>query len=173
MIWEFIEQFFDEIGFTDTTQTLFDTATLLGFIPEEELALGKLFLLGLGTLDWLKGIGVEPSVPRLGGNGHGCRRKILNLLQLEVEMFGFYGQIGHVGLAATRMAGDEVRDDLLVQSFLAIDTVEDALELVELLERRLAHQCQHMVGSMLWSHFQTTADMILNQFAGVLHSGLV
>ena len=91
MIWEFIEQFFDEIGFTDTTQTLFDTATLLGLIPEEELALGKLFLLGLGTLDWLKGIGVEPRVPRLGGNGHGGRRKILNLLQLEVEMFGFYG----------------------------------------------------------------------------------
>ena len=170
---EFVEQFFDEFGFADTAQTLLDATTLFGLIPEKILALGKLLLLALGALDRFEGIGVVARIPCLGGDGHGRGREVLNLFKLEVEMFGDDSQLGHIGLTASGMAGDEVGDDLLVEMLLAIDAVEDALELVELLERRFAHQRQHMVGSVLWSHLQASADVILDQFAGVLHSGLV
>ena len=50
------------------------------------------------------------------------------------------------------MAGDEVRDELLVEMLLAVDAVEDALELVELLERRFAHQSEHTVAGVLRCH---------------------
>ena len=55
-------------------------------------------------------------------------------------MLGDDSQLSHVGLRATWVAGDEIGDDLLVEMLLAIDTVENAFELVELLERGLAHQ---------------------------------
>ena len=71
------------------------------------------------------------------------------------------------------MAGDEIRDELLVETFLTIDAVEDALELTELLERWLTHQLENMVGCMLWSHLQTSANMACNQFARVLLCSLV
>ena len=43
------------------------------------------------------------------------------------------------------MAGDEVGDNLLVEVLLAIDAVEDVLELVKLLERWFAHETEHVV----------------------------
>ena len=170
---ELIEQFFDELGFTNTAQTLFDAPTFLGLVPEEILALSQFLLLALGTLDGFEGIRVIARIPCLGGNGHGCRCKILNLFKLEIEMFGDDSQLSHVSLPATWMAGDEVGDDLLVEMLLTVDAVEDTLELVELLERWLAHQLQYMVAGMLGSYLQASADMVLDQFAGVLHSGLV
>ena len=65
------------------------------------------------------------------------------------------------------MTGNEVGDDLLFQSFLAVDAVKLSLEFIELLERRLAHQSQHMVAGVLRSDLQSTADMAGNEFAGV------
>ena len=88
-------------------------------------------------------------------------------------MLGDDGQFGHVGLAAARVAGDEVGDDLLVEVFFAVDAVEEALECVELLERRLAHESQHMVGGMLWCHLQATADVSGDEFARVGLGSLV
>jgi hypothetical protein len=133
-------QFADKFGFANTSQTLFDTPTFFRLIPEEVLALGQFLLLALGTLDRFKGIGVVARIPRLSGDSHGRRRKVLNLFELEVKMLGDHSQLGHIGLRATRVAGDEIGDDLLVEMLLAIDAVEDALELVELLERRLSHK---------------------------------
>ena len=68
---------------------------------------------------------------------------------------------------ATRMRRYEVRNNLLVQVLLAIDAVEDALELFKLLERRLAHKHQHTVAGMLGGNLQTTADMVADKFASV------
>lgn len=65
------------------------------------------------------------------------------------------------------MTGNEVGDDLLFQSFLAVDAVKLSLEFIELLERRLAHQSQHMVAGVLRSDLQSTADMAGNEFACV------
>lgn len=69
-------------------QTLLNASAFFGFIPEEVLALGQLLLWGLGTGDGLQGVRVVARVPRLGGNGHGRWRKVLNLFELEVEMLG-------------------------------------------------------------------------------------
>ena len=145
-------QLLDEVWTTNAAQTLLDATTLLGFIPEEILALGQLVALCLGTLDGLKGIRIVARVPRLGRYRHRRGRKVLHLLQLEVELLGLDGQLSHISLRTTRMAGDEVGDNLLVQVLLAIDAVEDALEVVELLERGLAHQVKHAFAGMLRCH---------------------
>ena len=133
-------QLVDELGFANTSQTLFDTPTFFRLIPEEVLALGQFLLLTLGTLDGFKGIGVVARIPRLSGYRHGGWGKVLNLFELEVKMLGDDSQLGHIGLRASWVAGNEIGDDLLVEMLLAIDTVKDALELVELLERGLTHQ---------------------------------
>ena len=85
---ELIEQFFDKLGFSYTTQTLFDSPTFLRLIPEEILTLGQFLLLALGTLDGFEGIGVIAGIPRLGGDRHGRRSEVLNLFELEVEVLG-------------------------------------------------------------------------------------
>ena len=146
---------------------------LLGLVPEEILPLGLLLLRTLGTLDGLQRIGVVACVPHLGGNGHGRGGKVLYLFEMEVKPLGQYCQFGHVGLGASGVAADEVGDDLLVQSFFAVDAVEEALEFVELREGRLAHQVEHMVAGMLRSYFQPTADVSRYQLARVLGSSAV
>ena len=72
----------------------------------------------------------------------------MHLFELEVETLGDDGKLGHVLLAASGMAADEVRDDLLAQATLAVDAVEDTLEVAELLEGRFAHELEHGVGHM-------------------------
>ena len=59
---------------------------------------------------------------------------------MEVQLFGDDSQLRHILLLAAWVGGDEVGDDLLVQVLLAVDTVEDAFELIELLERGFAHE---------------------------------
>ncbi len=53
---------------------------------------------------------------------------------------------------------------MLAQPRLRINPVEDCFEFFEELERRLAHHCQHRVGGVLRSHFQTSGDVVANQF---------
>ncbi len=50
------------------------------------------------------------------------------------------------------MRTDEVRNDLLVKTFFLVDLVEDALELVEEVERWLAHELQDLRTCMFRSH---------------------
>ena len=163
----------DEVWTTNAAQTLFDATTLLRLIPEEILALGQLVTLCLGTLYGFQRIGVVTRVPRLGRYRHGCGREVLHLFQLEVELLGLDSQLSHIGFRTTRMAGDEVGDNLLIEMFLTIDAIEDALEVVELLERRFAHQVKHALAGMLWCHLQASADVARNQFAGIFHGRLV
>ena len=146
-------QLVDELGFANTSQTLFNAPTFFRLIPEEVLALGQFLLLALGTLDGFKGIGIVTRIPRLSRDCHGCGGEVLNLFELEVEMLGDDSQLGHIRLRTPWMAGDEIGDDLLVEMLLAIDAVEDALELVELLERGFAHEVQHAVAGVFRSNF--------------------
>ena len=143
------------------------------FVPEEILALGQLLSLRMGREDGLQRIGVETGIEHLGSHRHRGRCEVLNLFQFIAHLTGNGSQIGHVSLRASRMAGDEVGDNLLAQSFLAVDAVEDALELIELLERWLAHQFEHVVAGMFRSHLQSSADMSAYEFTRVLHSCLV
>ena len=53
---------------------------------------------------------------------------------MEIESFGDDRQLSHILLMTAGMRTDEVRDDLLVESFLLIDAIEDALELIEQVE---------------------------------------
>ena len=91
----------------------------------------------------------------------------MHLFELEVETLGDDGKLGHVLLAASGMAADEVRDDLLAQATLEVDAVEDTLEVAELLEGRFAHELEHGVGHMFGCHLQSSADMTLDELACV------
>lgn len=92
----------------------------------------------------------------------------MHLFQLEVQPLGDDSQFCHVFLPASRVGRYEIRNELLAQVFLAVDTVKDTLELMKLLEGRLAHQMEHPVRSMFGSHFQSSADMAADKFAGIL-----
>ena len=142
-------------------------------IPEEILALGLLLLRCLGREYGFQRIGVEARVPHFGSHRHGCRREILNLLQMESQLAGDVGQLGHILLTASWMAADEVRNDLLVEVLLATNAVELSLELIKLLERGFAHELQHTVAGVLGCYFQPATDMASDEFTGVLLSGTV
>ena len=146
---------------------------LVLFIPEEILPLCQLLVLCMGCEYGFERIGVVASIEHLSRDGHGCGGEVLHLFQLVAHLTRQMGQLSHVALMTTRMAGDEIRDELLVETFLTIDAVEDALELTELLERGLTHQLEHTVGCMLGCHLQASADMTCDQFACILLSGLV
>ena len=149
-------EFGDEVGATNAAQRLLNATTFFGFVPEEELALGQLLLGRLGAEYGLQRVRVVTCVPCLGGIGKWCRRKVLYLLEMEIETLGDDCQFGHILLLTARMAGDEVGDDLLAKTLLAINTVEDALKLVELLERGLAHEVEHTVAGVLGGYLQTS-----------------
>ena len=117
-----------------------DVLAFGGFVPEEELALGKFLLGRFGREDGFEGVGMEACVPCFGGYGHGGRREVLHLFELEVEVFGQDCQFCHVFGGATGVGTDEVGDDLLAQVLAAVDVVEDAFEVVEKAERGLAHE---------------------------------
>lgn len=151
----------------------FDGSTLVGLIPEEELTLGKL-LVGCPCAEHrLKCIRVKARIPRLCGHSHRGRREVLYLFQVEIEPFGNDGQLGHIGFLTSRMRTNEIGNNLLAQVFFPIDSVEDALKLLEQPERRFAHEHQHLVGCVFWSHFQSAAHMLAYQFAGVFAGSLV
>ena len=87
---------------------------------------------------------------------------------MEIEALGDDRKLRHVLLTTAGMRADEIRDYLLTQVFLGVDAVENLLELFKERERRLAHEPQHTIRRVLWSHLQTAADMFANQLAGVL-----
>ena len=170
--WTSIE-FWDEVSASDTAQTLFYATSFLGFVPEEILSLGELFMLALGTEHGFECIGIIARIPSFGSYRHGGRREVLYLFEMEVELFGDDSQFGHILLLACRVAADEVGDNLLAQVLLVVDTIEDTLELIELLERGFAHQFQHALAGMLRGHFQASAYVSADQFACIFLCGLV
>lgn len=128
-----------QVWSSDTAQALLDTPSFLRLVPEEVLSLGQLFLLALCTEDGLQRVWVIASVPGFRRVGHWRGGEILNLFQMEVKVLGDDSQFGHVLFTASRMAADEVGDNLLIEILFTVDAVELALELIELLERGLAH----------------------------------
>jgi len=130
----------NKVAAPDAAQALLDMLPFLGLIPEEILPLGLFLLRSLGAFHRFQRVRVVAGVPRLGRDGHGRGSEVLHLLKLEVEALGEHRQFGHIGLGTARVAGDEVGDELLAQTLLAADAVEAALEVVELRERRLAHE---------------------------------
>ena len=92
---------------------------------------------------------------------------------MEIQSFGDDRQLSHVGFLAAWMTADKIRYELLAHVLLAVDTVEDAFELLELLEGRLSHQIEHLVGSVFRRHLQSSAYMFADQLAGILPCCLI
>ena len=142
-------------------------------VPEEILALSQFLLLRMGCVNRLQSIGVVTRVEHLRRDGHRGGGKVLHLLKTIAHLTRNLCQLSHVSLRTTRVTGNEVGDNLLVEAFFAIDSVKLALEVEELLEGGLAHEHQDVVGSVLRSHFQTSADVAGDEFASVLTGSLV
>ena len=106
-------------------------------------------------------------IPCLGSNRHWGRREVLHLLQMEVQTLGDDRQLCHVFLRASRMATDEVRDDLLAKVQFIVDLVEYLLEIVELGERWLAHDVQYTVARVFRGNLQPATDVLGYQLAGI------
>ena len=66
------------------------------------------------------------------------------------------------------MAGNEIRDKLLIQMLFFIDLVEFFLQFDEHVELGFAHQLQYGIAGVLWGHFQSTADVSCDQLAEIL-----
>lgn len=159
-----------QIGTADTTKFSLYIPPFFGFIPEEELPLGKFFLRALGAEHGFKRIGVIASIPCFGAHGHGGGGEVLHLLKMEVEPFGGNGKFCHIFFCAAWMATDKVGDDLFAQLLLFVNLVKDALELLKLTERRFAHQVEHLVAGVFRSNLETAAYMMADEFARVLTS---
>ena len=89
-----------------------------------------LFLLfgGAGDIDRLAGIGVDAGLEHRGGEGHGCRSEVLNLLGTVMHLLRLVGEVLHRLLGTAGMGRDEIRDELLVQPGFLIDTQEELPE---------------------------------------------
>ena len=154
-------------------QLALDALALLRLIPEEEHALGQFLAGRLRTENGLHGVGVVACIPHLGADGHRGGGEVLYLFQLEIKSLGGDGQVHHVLFPASWVAADEIGDNLLAETFLAVDVVEKALELLELLERGLPHEVEHLVAGVFGGYLQSAAHMAANEFAGVFaHGGI-
>ena len=116
---------------------------------------------------------METGIPGFGGHGHRCRREILYLFQMEIQFAGDDSEFCHVFFRTSGMAAYKIRYDLLAQIEFPVQLVEDILELVELLERRLPHEIKHPVTGMFGSYFQASADMPCDEFARIGSGALV
>ena len=160
-------QLVNQIFSSYPSQFIDDISPFFGFVPKEELTLCQFLALGLGTEYGFQCIGVETSVPCFGSNGHGGRSKVLYLFQMKVQTLGDDGKFRHVFFLAAGVAGDKVGDELLSQTFFAVDTVEYLFELSELAEWRFAHDAEYLFRGMLRRNFKAAADMADYEFAGV------
>lgn len=142
----------DEVGAADAAQLAFDVGSLFRFVPKEELSLCQFLAWSAGTEDRLESIGIETRVPHLCADGHWCWREVLHLFKFEVQTFCNGSKLSHVLFSTAWMATDEVGDDLLAQVLLPVDALEDFAELPKLVKRRLAHELQYAVRSVLRGH---------------------
>ena len=145
-------EFVQKVFAVHSAESVCNVSSLLRLVPEEELPLFKLLLRIFRAENLLHRVRMISGVPSLGAHGHWGRSEVLNLLQMEVEVFRQNRQFCHVFGGAARVTAYEVRNNLLVHSRLLVYLVEDVLEFVELCERRLAHQIQNLIRSVLWSY---------------------
>ena len=104
-----------------------------------------------------------------GSQRHGCWRKILHLFQFKVQLLRLNSQIGHILVVTTRVTGDKIRNQLLIQSCFPVYPLELLLELSEISKRRFAHQIQHRIRRMFGRHLQPSGNMVRNQLANIFN----
>ena len=139
-LWLGAEEFVGQVCPPDAAEFGFDFRPFFRFIPEKEHPLCQFLLRRVCAVYGFQCVRMNARGPGFGADGHGSRREVLHLLQMEVQRVCHYGQFGHVFFRAARVATDEIGDDLLVQPGLAVDAFEYVFERFKLVERRFAHQ---------------------------------
>jgi hypothetical protein len=82
-----------------------------------------------------------------------------SLLKAKALVFGFDGQIGHVFGLGARVAGNEIRDQRLLQAMLFIDPVIAIFKFVEMFEGGFPHDPERGVGGMLGGYLEAATNV--------------
>lgn len=124
-----VEKLVSQVLSSDATQFRFYFWLFFRLVPEEEHPLCQFLARRFRAIYRFERIRMVTCGPSLSAHGHGSGRKVLHLFQLEVHPFRQHGQLRHVFFRATRMAADEVRDDLLAQPGFPVNSIEYVLKL--------------------------------------------
>ena len=101
----------------------------LWFLIPEEIAILLFFLFGCSRdVDRFARVWIDTSVEHCGRQGHRRRREVLYLFRPIMHALGLLGQQNHIAVSTSRVRGDEIRDELLVQSRLFVDAQEEFTE---------------------------------------------
>ena len=77
---------------------------------------------------------METCVPGFGAHGHRGGSKVLHLLEFVAHTSCEFSKLLHVLIRASRVAADEIWDELLVQVGFSVHAVEQCFEVVEQLK---------------------------------------
>ena len=92
---------------------------------------------------------------------------------MEIQLACLGCKLGHCLYRAAGVAAYEVGDNLLAKIFAAVDVIKNALEVVEELERWLAHEVEHTIACMFGCHLQSSAHVAGDEFASIFACGSV
>ena len=98
------------------------------FVPEEVLILLFFLFRRARNIYRFARVRVDAGVEHRSGEGHGRRREVLYLLRPLVHFLRLVRQGLHIALGAPRVRGDEIRNKLLVETRLFVDTEEEVSE---------------------------------------------
>ena len=77
---------------------------------------------------------METCVPGFGAHGHRGGSKVLHLLEFVAHTSCEFSKLLHVLIRASRVATDEIGDELLFQVGFSVHAVEQCFEVVEQLK---------------------------------------
>ena len=126
------------------------------------------FFAGFGGINGLQGVRMHPRIIYHFGHRHGGGREILHLFQLKTQIFGFGGEVGHVGFFAAWVRRNKVGNERLPQIVFFLNLVVFLLKFLKILKRRLPHDAQRVVGSVFGRDFQTARHVVCNELLHVL-----
>ena len=168
-----VEQQRYQVLTADASKLGYESLALGRVVPEKELALSLFLAVCPCGIDRLHGVGIDAGVEYLRAQSHWSGRKVLYLLQLEVEAFGYYGQHRHILFGASGMAAYEIGYELLSETAFLVYFIKCLLELLKMCERWFAHQFQNGIRCVFGGYLETAAYMSAYQFTGVIHVGPV
>ena len=157
----------DQILAAGLFQGLADFEIVFGFEELQQGALQAAVAEVFGDVDRLHRERVVARVVHAGGDVEGAGDEILHLVGAVVVALEEQGQVDHRVQVAAWMAGDVVRDEVLLFAGGFRLLVERAGEFFEVVVARFFHLVQHAGVGVFGGDFQMAADVVLGQFAHV------
>ena len=140
--------------------------TVLRFIPEEELLLCQFLTFVCVQWKLSKCIRMIAGIIHFRGERHGCWREVLNLFEMEMQPL-WWLRPGAISSSVQPDGWKWNREWAADSACIFIDAVKQLLK-VSNSKRRLTHHFEYFILGMLGSHFQTSWNVMCNQFFGIV-----